>query len=145
MIAVARRAFADILVISLLVGGDISWRILVEYSYSAQQFVTSHITAIWIVWTSVVAAIRAITGVAVVRNERAWVGGWIEWMGIVIAVHIFLCWLDTIWNPHDTFETVLAFTLLILLVPSTIVSTITYLLISMAATKFRTRSGSTTL
>src|SRR5437764_10592640 len=109
-----RRIIADLFALALLIGGDAMWRAVAKSSSDALDFITLHITAIWIVWASLVGAGRAVIGIAMLHEKKSPALGVAEWALVFTGAHIVLCWLDTIWEPHDTFQTVLAFTFLTL-------------------------------
>jgi|GEM_PF-6904616 len=128
-----RRALLDLGVVILLVFGDVVWRSLSRSSGVAQNFITLHIVPIWITWVSIVAAGRAAAAGAALWTRQSILLGVLEWTSVLVAVHVLLCWLDTIWEPKDNFATVLAFTVFTLLLPSAVISSAIYVL--MAATR----------
>ena len=125
-----KRVLLDSAVIVLLVVGDAVWRLLSQGNSPIRNFVTLHITAIWITWVSIVAAMRATWAPIDELRISSGVVSLVEWAAILIGVHVFLCWLDTVWQPQDNFSTVLAFTAFTLLLPSVIISSIAYVLVS---------------
>lgn len=130
-----KRVLADAVVVVLLIGGDTAWRLGTESSSAAMKFVTLHMTLFWTMWVTLVAAARAVIGFVGSRGTQSIAIGLIEWLCTFICVHILLCWLDTVWHPQDNFTTVFAFTLLTQFVPSIVVSSIAYAVISSTLAK----------
>ncbi len=60
-----------------------------------------------------------------VGSTSCWAGTG-EWVLIVIAAHITSCYLAVLSWPYQNFTTVFGFTLLIILLPSVVLSTISY-------------------
>src|SRR5207248_10293001 len=109
-----KRILLDLGVVALLVMGDVVWRLLSQSNDGVRNFVTLHITVIWIVWVSIVAAIRATWSSYVSPWRLRMIADIIEWIVFLLGIHVLLCWLDTIWQPADDFSTVLAFTIITL-------------------------------
>jgi len=132
-----KRFLGDLLAFVLLIVGDILWRIIAKISTDMSSFITLHITTMWLIWASIVAAGRAFIGIIMLNERASPIVGLLEWILIFTVAHIFLCWSDTIWEPHDTFSTVLAFTLLPLFVPVVILSSASYLVACLRARRRR--------
>jgi len=127
-----KRVLLDLAVVALLVAADGVWRLLSQSNGVIQSFVTLHIPAIWISWASIVAAMRATWASFATPRISSMIVGVVEWAGVLTGVHVFLCWLDTVWQPQDNFSTVLAFTVFTLLLPSLIISSMAYVLVAAA-------------
>lgn len=60
-----------------------------------------------------------------VGNTPYWIGG-IEWAVVVTIEYALSCYVGVLLRPYDNFETVFGFGLLIILVPSLVLSLISY-------------------
>jgi hypothetical protein len=133
-----RRIFIDFITLCCLVGIGIGL-----YRLSSSKVPLSLLAQVEnIIWVTIVIAV-AICRAWLERIFGLSTGGWIRtiaWAIVVLVAHLILFWLDTVVNPHDTFMTVLAFGLLIFLLPSVIFSAIAYWLMSMFLGKVSRRS-----
>ena len=122
-----KRVSADLFAALLLVGGDMAWRLVAKTSSDGGSFITLHISSFWLIWVCLIATGRSFAGVTILREQSQAIALVAKWLLILLGTHVFLCWLDTIWESRDTFKTVWDFTLFPLLIPSIVVSSGVYL------------------
>lgn len=129
-----RRILIDLLAVGLLAVEETVMHIFSQNSEAALDFISDNILIIRLASVVIVACVRAFAEHRFLKKSAPWWVGAAEWIAIVIAGFLAVCWLDILWNPHDNFKTVFGFNLFVILVPSVVVSTIAYVLTWWTAT-----------
>lgn len=120
-----RRLVFDLLTILCLITAGVA---LYQVSSGVPvNFVSRFENVIWIAVAVVIAVIRVRLQILVFRTPKTWWFYSAEWIAIIITANLALFWLDVIIHPRDDFKTMFAFGFLLFLVPSTIFSTLAYL------------------
>jgi hypothetical protein len=118
----------DLVAVGLLVAEEAVMHVFSRNSEAALDFISDNILVIRLASVIIVGCVRAFAEHRVLKKRSLWWTGAVEWIAIVIAAFLAVCWLDILWNPRDNFKTVFGFNLLLVLVPSVVLSTVAYVL-----------------
>jgi hypothetical protein len=122
-----KRVSADVLIFGLFLVQYFFFEVLGDDFASGIWFLILNPTLTWIVLAILLALWRAFLERRFFRSKRAfWLQG-IEWVGVVLAANVATCWVDVLLHSHESFWTVFGFNLLIVVVPSLVLSTTAYL------------------
>jgi hypothetical protein len=123
-----QRIIVDLILMSVLVGGDIALVAIERRSVEVSRFTGEYWFILWPAALSLAAAFRAIVGL--LRKEKSLRYGLSEWFSVAVLANALIVLLDVLWHPEYSLKTVIVFSLLPVVLPSVITSTIVYFLIS---------------
>lgn len=124
-----RRLLFDLAALGLLLTKECVLRVCEQYSQLLSDWIAANVMLIEIGVPVIIACARGLVEVRIWKGKWPWWAAGTEWMAIVAVGFVGACWFDILSNPRDNFITVFSFNLLIVLMPSLIVSTVAYLLV----------------
>ena len=122
-----RRIVFDFLTLLCLIAAGIALY-QVSSSETPLNLISRFENVIWIAVAVVIAVVRVRLQTRVFKKLSNWWLDSAEWVVITTAANLGLFWLDVMVHPQDDFKTMFAFGFLLFLVPSTIFSTVAYLI-----------------